>query len=251
MFKPFRKRSIAAVICALAGLFAPACAFETDDGGVEDSVDIAQATLLEIKVDDARVSFVELGPGGLMVMARQPSGGVSPLADPAVRELNVLEQYEYWTNQPAPEVLRAAQERSIALEQEWIAAGEEPGPIAPEVLQAPEDDSSVDKLLQEEFEAMFCGNVQKCLIYVTGDREYEIRGNGIAGTVNPIYGNVKLQLRWRQASGWSNIPGWHFTVYQDEVVTYGAGIGSIIGRLFRAKVYEAQNDIYNWAHSWW
>src|SRR5690349_8621100 len=189
MSKQSRKRLFPnAALCALAGLYVPACAAEIDEGS--ESVEAEQQTLTEIQVGDARVSFVEISPGNLITLARNPPGK-SPLSDPAVRELKPVQLYEYLAKQPAPDVLRAAQDRSDALEREALAAGTAPAPAAQdtasEVADAePDAETLVDKRLAAEFEALYCGHgVQKCLIYVTGNRSYEVWTKGIYGALNP------------------------------------------------------------------
>lgn len=232
-----------ALLCALAGACLPACAAEVEDSAGAD-VGVQGQTLAELQVDGARVRFLELEPGAPIALAFS-APGESPLADPAVKDMTLVEMYEHWTHQPAPELLRTAQDRAVVMAQEDAAMAAK---VGAELNVTPEAADTIDKLSSEEFAYWYCDGRQICHLWVTGTGEYERYTTRVSGTVNPVYGRVRLQIRmYKVIGGWRNVGV--TDVQEDEEVSYNTTTGGI-ARPLKVKVYEADGDTYHWAHGW-
>ena len=224
------RRMLRMGLCSLAVLAFGACASE-----VADTTEPAQQVLAELEVDGAHVQFVELEPGSIVILARSRNG-TDPLADRSLRALTPVQLYEHWTDKPAPQVLLDAPRRAAEAARNEVHDEEEPVGLAASALTG------------EEFESRYCPPYKLCLKDHTGTFEKEVGANGVDGYVNPIVGDVKVQIRVKKITGWGNILV--DDIFENELVHYWGVSGTINNRPMKVKIFEADGDTYHFAMDW-
>ena len=105
-------RLIRKLLCTCMLLGPGACVADTgaESGDAEGVASVAaeQRVLAEIDVPGGKAQFIAFDEETVLTVT-DTAGVQSPILDPAVRELNAAEKYEYWSGRQAPAELVARQ----------------------------------------------------------------------------------------------------------------------------------------------
>jgi len=161
-------------------------------GSTEPEASVEGAgTLLELQLDGAKLEFVEVEPGLLMVMSQTARGVPDPLAREDIQGLDVLDLYERLAGREPPLELLEAEERS-----QRLGGALEPVQrvgVNPQALTA------------AEFFSTHCDGMALCYLDQTANREWgEYRVYDAHGVVDAVSGTVAVQIRHRRVRDWSN-----------------------------------------------
>lgn len=210
-----------------------ACATSPDDTASEVQVATSANALASLELPGTQIRWLELAPGSILTLSQTDRGLANPLQADSLKGKNLLEVYEQLAQHPAPEPLRAAYERSIAvLDDSDLTEEEEPSAPSVEVGAARQ------ALSGAEFQSGYCGNKQICSPDMTEDHEWgEYRSSWANGYLDVVEGKVDLQVRARRVRGWEN---YQYTEYQkaDKPVAWSwtQPARGIVDRQFRLKV---------------
>jgi hypothetical protein len=215
-----------------------ACAADTDgsasgadleDQAVDDSDEKpAGDELAALTVRGMSVKFLRTSSDGVVIL----SGGKtfdSPMSDPALHGLSVVQIYEHLAGSAAPAALASLPAASEVLA---VSGSSEPAPA-----------HSSNKQTAEEFKAQFCVNRACSTDVWTDDIDWSGRAKVMDGAINLFNGDgVAVRIREdRPVKGWHTLLYWEVKV--GEIWTWHATAGGAYARPMEANVEQRNNDI--------